>query len=82
MRTYEPSWIALKNSPNTPKQIKIAAASKLHPRIYKAIIKEKDMDTVYKFQLSENAQRARLSKKSTGGQLVITLHLSLGMSDF
>ncbi len=82
MRVYEPSWIKLKTSTKSPKQIKIAAAAKLHPRIYKAIIKEKDMDTVYKYQLSENAQSARLSKKSTGGELTITLHLSLGLTDF
>lgn len=82
MRTYQPSWIALRDSKDTPKQIKIAAANKLHRRIYKAIIKEKDMDTVYKYQLSENAQRARLSRTSKSGMLIITLTLGIGLTDF
>lgn len=81
-RLYEPSWLSLKKSQDSPKRIVIAAPAKLHPRIYKAIIKEKDMDTVYKLQLDENAQRARLSKESKAGKLVIYLHLSLGLSDF
>lgn len=40
------------------------------------------MDVLYKYVLSENAQSARLSKKSKGGQLVIILHLSIGLTDF
>lgn len=82
MRMYQPSWIALKDSKESPKRIVIAAPAKFHPRIYKAVIKEKDMDTVHKYLLSENAQSARLSKESKGGKLVIFMHLSIGLTDF
>lgn len=82
MRTYQPAWIELRDCKLQTKQIKIAAANKLHRRIYKAIIKEKDMDIVYKLQLSDNAQSARLSKKSASGLLVIELKLSIGLTDF
>lgn len=81
-RMYEKAWIELKKSEETPKRIVISAHSKLHPRIYKAIRKEKDMDVVYKLQLCENAQSAILRSKSEGGRLTIMMKLSLGLSDF
>lgn len=83
-RMYEPSWAQLKSSRTNPKFIRIAAAAKLHPRIYKAIIKEKDMDIVYKLQLSEQPipQRAKLRRVSKGGELTIFLDLSIGADDF
>lgn len=81
-RMYFPAWQSLKGSTENPKRIVIAAHGKLHRRIYKAIIKEKDMDLVYKLQLSENAQRARLSHESIHGRLVIFLHEGIGLSDF
>jgi hypothetical protein len=83
-RMYYPSWLALKNSSITPKRISIAAHPKLHRRIYKAIIKEKDMDVVYKLQLSERPipQRAWLSRESKDGILTIQLHFSIGLDDF
>lgn len=82
MRTYQPSWIELKNSESNPKHIRISAPAKFHRRIYKAIIKEKDMDLVYKLQCSDNAQKARLSRNSSGGILTIFLHLTIGLTDF
>jgi hypothetical protein len=81
MRMYEESWITLKKSRSEPQRIKIAAHTKLHPRIFKAICKEKDMDTVFKFTLSENCQRAKLVKKSEGHTLIVTLVKSLGLDD-
>ena len=83
-RMYEPAWLELKNSKDNPKFIRISAAAKLHPRIYKAIIKEKDMDVVYKLQLSEQEipQRAKLRRISKGGMLTIFLDLSIGAEDF
>lgn len=83
-RMYEPAWLELKNSLSTPKFIRISAAAKLHPRIYKAIIKEKDMDVVYKLQLSEQPipQKAKLRRVSKGGMLTIFMDLSIGAEDF
>lgn len=79
---YEPAWLSLKRSSDNPKRIVIAAPKAFHRRIYKAVIKEKDMDTVYKLQLSDNAQSARLSKVSDGGKLTILMHLTIGLTDF
>lgn len=80
-RLYEPSWQALKKSEDSPKRIVIAAPLKFHPRIYKAIIKEKDMDLMYKLALAENSQKSRLTKNSKNGKLTIFMHLSFGLDD-
>jgi hypothetical protein len=80
-RMYEPSWHALKKSNLDPKRIVIAAPKAFHRRIYKAIIKEKDMDVVYKMQLHENAQSAKLSKKSEDARLTIFMELSIGLDE-
>lgn len=78
---YQPSWHALKKSKDNPKRIVIAAPAPYHRRIYKAIIKEKDMDAVYKWELSENCQNARLERRSEGSKLTIFMHLSLGLDE-
>lgn len=80
-RMYFPSWNALKKSTLSPKRIVIAAPKAFHRRIYKAIIKEKDMDLVYKLQLKENAQSARLERVSEDAKLTIFMHLSIGMDE-
>lgn len=84
MRMYQPAWEALKKSVDDPKRIAIAAHPLLHRRIYKAVIKEKDMDVVYKLALTEREipQRAWLSRESKDGILVIRLHFSIGIDDF
>lgn len=86
MRQYEPPWIELKKSNLPLKQIRISAPAKYHPRIYKAIIKEKDMDVVYKLELSDRGLRAKLSRNSQGALLIIRMHIcsnySIGLSDF
>jgi hypothetical protein len=78
---YEPAWVNLKTSLEQPKRIVIAAPAKFHPRIYKAIIKEKDMDVVFKLQLSDVGKIARLSKESRGGKLTIFLTYHIPISE-
>ncbi len=79
-RMYSSSWTQLRDSPT--QELKIAAHWKLHPRIFKAICKEKNMDSVFKLKLSENCQIARLTKKSLrSGILTITMELSIGLED-
>lgn len=75
MRMYESAWNQLKQK----KVIRITAAAHLHPRIYKAIRKEKDADTIYKYELSEAGEKAILSSSSSALVLTITLkiHTSL-----
>jgi hypothetical protein len=80
-RMYFPSWQALKKSTLSPKRIVIAAPKAFHRRIYKAIIKEKDMDLMYKMELDENAQKARLQRRSEDSKLTIIMHLSIGLDE-
>ena len=79
MRQYQQLWNSLRDS--NKRTIKLNAAPKFHRRIYKAVIKEKDMDLVFKLQLADNYQRSRLTSLSEGNILTITLILSLGLTD-
>lgn len=74
LRMYQPAWIQLKSCPGQP--LVISAASRLHPRIYKAIVKEKYMDQVFHLDLDFKNYTSRLSHTSRGNALTITLHLS------
>jgi ATP-dependent protease Clp ATPase subunit len=77
VRKYEPAWKKLKSE----HLIKIAAHPAVHARILKAIIKEKDMDVVYKLQMSEDCKKALISHESKSGQLILRLKHSIGLSD-
>ena len=59
----------------------MSADRRLHPRIIKAVTKEKYMDVIYKFELSENAQDALLSHSSDGEKLTFFLRKSVGLND-
>ena len=65
----------LKNNPDVP--LVIAAHPAHHRRIYKAIIKRKDEDTVFKWIMDEKGLRSKLSKTSEAGALKISLSFSL-----
>lgn len=75
MRMYKSAWTRLKNNPNEP--LVISAHGKLHRRIYKAIVKEKYMDTLYHLELDDVGKKAKLSKISEGNALIISLHLTV-----
>lgn len=84
MRKYQAAWEQLRDNPNEP--LVIAAPPAWHNRIYKAIIKEKDEDLVFKLTQSDAGQFSKLSRKSSGGQLLITIRfyprLSISTGDF
>lgn len=76
-RKYETAWKTLKE-----KQIvRIAAHPAVHARILKAVIKEKDMDVVYKLQCADDCKRAIINHRHNGGELVITMKHTIGLSD-
>jgi len=53
MRQYQPIWIKLKSMSLRDAQVKgvsVTANSLLHPRILKAVVKEKWLDLGYKIQ--------------------------------
>ena len=71
MRKYQTAWNTLKSNPSKP--LVISAHRNYHPRIYKAIIKEKWMDTVYHVDLDFKGYKSKLTSSSKGDILTITL---------
>lgn len=69
MRQYEPAWLTLKQN----LELRIAAEPSVHKRIVKAVIKEKDMDVIYKLQMDEECKRAVLSYTRQHKMIVFTL---------
>lgn len=79
MRKYEPIWIDLKKK----KFVRIAAHPALHRRIIKAVIKEKDMDIGFKFELSEVRQKAKLGYRKVHSEIQFFLQVvkKIGLED-
>ena len=74
LRQYEPAWLAIKQNPNPPTgkfSCELSAHKAHHPRIIKAVVKEKDMDVGYKLECSEMKppQRSRL-RVTTSGSII------------
>lgn len=69
MRTYEPAWLSLKQN----LELRIAAEPAVHKRIIKAVIKEKDMDVIYKLLCDEECKRAVLSYSRQHKMIVFKL---------
>lgn len=81
MRKYQPIWNALKETANSKRECRITAPPPLHRRIIKAVMKEKDQDTGYKYLLGEQGKRARLSYTIDHSVITFTLQISIGLSD-
>ncbi len=82
-RFYEPIWIKLKSMPPSEASsigVSITANRLLHPRIIKAVIKEKWMDLGFKLQLDDKTAKLSYTRKHA----VITFYLTytLGKEDF
>lgn len=77
MRKYQPAWNQLKNNPS--EALVISAHPAFHRRIYKAIIKEKNIDDVHHVDLAEQGKESKLSKRSVGNALIITLTISVAL---
>lgn len=72
-RLYQLAWEQLKHNPETP--LVISASPELHRRIHKAIIKEKNIDTVFHLEMDFKGYTTRTSHSSKGNALTITLHI-------
>jgi hypothetical protein len=78
MRKYQPIWQALKDH-NT---CTVSAPKHLHRRIIKAVIKEKDMDTLYKFQHAEDFRKKVIEKEIDGSTIKFKLVVAVpGLGD-
>lgn len=69
MRKYQPIWDELKKN----KTASIQAAVELHPRIIKAVSKEKYQDEGYKFLLAEAHKDAVINNRAKEEVLTFTL---------
>jgi len=76
---YELIWEQLKVRPTH--SVDVAAPAAVHARLRKAVIKRKDIDLGFKFQLSEHKQLAKLSFSVVGNVLRITLHIRSRLDD-
>lgn len=78
-RKYAPIWNKLK----VTGICKIAVHHRLHKRIIKAVIKEKNSDLGYAFQLAEKREKARLKCERIYDSIVFTLikTKSIGIED-
>jgi len=74
MRMYQSAWNKLKKDPTQP--LVISAHPAYHRRIYKAVMKEKHIDTIYHLLLDDMNQRSKLSRVSHGNALIIRLILT------
>ena len=68
---YKDAWARLKSLG----KVVIASPRSFHPRIIRAIRKEKYKDTMYKFVLSEKNQRAIFTSKSEGNKITLFLRI-------
>lgn len=84
-RLYQPIWDRLKSLPQKEakeKGITITAPSALHPRIIKAVKKEKWMDIGYKMMLLENEDKeATLVPIRRTSMITFKLVFSIGIKD-
>lgn len=76
-RRYTAIWTQIKNTG----KCSIAAPAALHPRIIKAVLKEKWMDAGYKYELGENSKRAKMYISRKAGVITFTLIKSIGTDD-
>jgi hypothetical protein len=71
VRQYQPIWEQIKATLSCD----ISAHRAHHLRIIKAVVKEKDMDTLYKLERSESYTRAILTSKRVGAVIHFKLTL-------
>lgn len=69
MRQYQPIWEQIK----TILSCDISAHRAHHLRIIKAVVKEKDMDTLYKMERSEAHTKAIMTSKRVGAVIKFKL---------
>ena len=75
MRKYQAIWFKVKQKGTCS----VSAPRAVHRRIIKAVVKEKDIDTVFKLECSERNTRARMLCSRNG--LVITFTLKYALAD-
>lgn len=83
MRQYEGIWLRLKQLPRKDAEqtgVRVSAPKVQHPRIIKAVVKEKWKDVGYKLRIEPSV--AILYSSSHNGILTFTLHRTLSSDDF
>ena len=70
MRKYEPIWNALKVYPY---KVELSVPPKLHSRVLRMVMKEKDQDLGFKLLASEKNAKYKISYISEHTKLTITM---------
>ncbi len=77
MRKYQPAWLKLKQKGS----LSILTPKHLHARVIKAILKERTMDTGFRYELSEANKCAKVFAKSDGNIITFKLKYYLSPED-
>lgn len=77
MRKYTPIWLQLKQK----KRVTVVHPAHLHARLIKAVMKERTMDTGFRYELAEANRNAKVLSKSEGNMIVFRLKLYLSPED-
>lgn len=77
MRQYEPIWNALKSG----RICAITANPALHPRIVKAVVKEKYQDVGWKMQMADDYCKSKIWYQIKGTVITFRLLKGIGFSD-
>jgi hypothetical protein len=79
MRKYYPIWKKLKRD----KKAVVVHPAHLHPRLIKAVLKERTMDTGFRLELSESNSYAKVFAESVAEKnlIIFTLKMYLDPTD-
>lgn len=76
-RKYQEIWEQIK----AKGKCELVTHTAWHPRVKKAVLKEKDNDLGFKLMMGEEYKRARLKVESIGAKMIFTLITSIGLGD-
>ena len=74
---YQAAWETLKKR----KTLTLGAPAGLHARIAKAIGKRRDVDIAFRARLFDECKKSVILRRSEGDKLVLTLQISMGITD-
>jgi hypothetical protein len=75
MRKYQSIWLQLKSSPK--KTQVVLHPAHLHARLIKAVLKERTMDTGFRYELAEADSHAKVLTSSEGNLITFRLRTYL-----
>jgi len=77
VRKYQPIWNTLKQK----KRVVVVHPAHLHARLIKAVLKERTMDTGFRYELAEANRNAKVLSNSDGNMISFRLKYYLSPDD-